>query len=677
MPKRLFISLITLWVFCMCPGPALSETSELTAAQQDTMLMFVGEDMEALSIASRREESVWEAPAVANVITRKELWDRGVQTLGQGLDMLPGFYMAQKEWGTQPYLRGIPESVLFLYGAVPLNSDISKSMHPLDHDLSLAPVKQVEVIRGPGSVLWGPDAFAGIVNVVPLTGKDLDGVETGVLYEAPGDQGAVYANMGRDGGDWDGFLSVSARGGEEDDTTCNVVRFWGDDKAVSPLSARLGDEKPGRSRYLDLSGNFSFRDWFTFSGLVSDNRKPYAISGHTPEDLTWREERDTTYGHVKLDAERAIDRASGLRFMGYYSWYSPSYEIIDRTFKQKERTLYGELLYDRSFMSGQGFLTAGISYRKKQVRDALVWLGYFPDYVAQKYTDFLPRMAQESYDDGLWSALGQYTHKIGSVDLWLGLRYDRHDEYKTHLSYNAGVGWSPLREWMFKLQYGTAYRTPFASQLLKEDEPELENIKTLSAQASWKPSRMGSVSACLFFSRLNNHRMEDPYAGLSLPNRQDIKGIELEGRFAPFKTLEFSGNLTLMDNSGPDETYRYVKYWTPEPEYETRNFPYDSGPRSLLNLMGTWRPLERLTTFLRLRYFSSRQLIYPRADTFRTYDNVWLLDMSATVKDVLVPGLDVQFSIENLLNNHYQDPGTYSTIEGEPITAQIVLRKRW
>ena len=37
------------------------------------MLMFVGENLEAISIASRREESAWQAPAVAHVITRKSL----------------------------------------------------------------------------------------------------------------------------------------------------------------------------------------------------------------------------------------------------------------------------------------------------------------------------------------------------------------------------------------------------------------------------------------------------------------------------------------------------------------------------------------------------------------------------------------------------------------------------
>lgn len=64
--------------------------------------------------------------------------------------------MAQKEWGTQPYLRGIPDSVLFLYDTVPLGSDVSKFLHPLDRELSLAPVKRVEIIRGRGQSSGGP-----------------------------------------------------------------------------------------------------------------------------------------------------------------------------------------------------------------------------------------------------------------------------------------------------------------------------------------------------------------------------------------------------------------------------------------------------------------------------------------------------------------------------------------
>ena len=660
----------------------MAESAEVAPAENDTVLMFVGEDLEVLSIASRHEEGVWQAPAVARVITRKDLWEQGVRTLSQALEMTPGFYMAQKEWGSETYVRGIPNSALLLYDTVvPMGSDATKSLQPLGYELSLASVKRIEIVRGPGSVLWGPDAFAGIVNVVPMTGKDLDGVETGVLYGGPGDHGALYANMGHDGGEWDGFISLSGRTIEEDDTTCNIVRFWGDGKEAYPYEDRFGEEQPGRSRYLEASGNFSFKDWFTISGLVSDYKRPYAISGPEEssgeQDLTWPEGRSGPFGFVKFEAERSLGPSSGVRFAGYYNWMNVEYEIIDRSFDQEEKSFYGELLYDHSFFAGKGVFTGGVAYRNTDVRNAPVWESYFPDYVAQEKTTFLPIYTLEDYDDRLWSLFGQYTHKVGDFDFSLGLRNDDHDEYKDALSYNAGVVWTPWSEWMFKALYGTAYRTPFASQLLEDEKAELEEIETINLQVGWKPSQMGDLSVCGFVSKIENHSMEDPYAGLSRPNHQKIYGVELNGRISPLKDLDFSANLTLLNNSGPDETYRYIKYWDPDPHYEELSFPYDTGPKRLFNLTGTWRPIERVTLFARLGYHSSTQLIYPRANTFHYIPGAWLLDMAATVHNIIVPGLDLQISIRNLTNNHYETAGTYSAISGKPFSAEVMLRKRW
>lgn len=124
--KSLFsLGIIVLWILALMVGTLRAE--EAPADNDDTLLMFVGEDLDVLTIASRREEGARQAPAVARVITRETLEEMGVRTLSQALETAPGFHMAQKEWGTQPYLRGIPDSVLFLYDTVPLGSDVSKS----------------------------------------------------------------------------------------------------------------------------------------------------------------------------------------------------------------------------------------------------------------------------------------------------------------------------------------------------------------------------------------------------------------------------------------------------------------------------------------------------------------------------------------------------------------------
>ena len=246
-----------------------------------------------------------------------------------------------------------------------------------------------------------------------MTGKDLDGVETGILYGSPGDQKAFYVNMGHDAGLWDAFLSVSGRKGEEDDTEGDLVRFWEDGQPppIAPQE-RFGEERPGKSRYFEASGRFSFRDWFTLSGLVSDYKRPYAMS-ETEEDLTWLESRSVPFGFIKLEAKKDLDRSSALRFTGSYSWLNPEYEIIDLTLEQKERTSYGEIIYDRSFLAGRGLFTGGLSYREKHIEDAPIWNGYLPGYLDPENEGLVPPWTSlEDYDTSLLSLFGQYTHKI-------------------------------------------------------------------------------------------------------------------------------------------------------------------------------------------------------------------------------------------------------------------------
>ncbi len=675
----------------LCLSGAPGAFGDEAPSGDDTMLMFVGENLEVLSIASRREESAWQAPAVARVITRRELKDMGVRTLSHALETVPGFYMSRKEWGVQPYLRGIPNSVLFLYDTVPLAADTMKSLNPLENELSLAPVKRIEIVRGPGSVLWGPDAFAGVVNVTPLTGKDLDGMETGVLYETPGSQVGAYANMGHDAGTWDAFLSVSGRRGEEDDGTVDLIRFWGDWVTPTPPEERMGEETPGRAEYIEASGNFSIGDLVAVTGRISDYKRPYALT-RAEEDLTWRESRGGPSGFLKLEAKKEMNHASALRVMGYYSYLNPEIEIVDRLTEQTERTSYMELIYDHSFFMGSGLFTGGVSYRKKDIKDAPVWRGFIPDYFDPENDRVCPTLVQIDYQAELWSAFGQYTHQLGDAELIFGLRDDNHDVYQDNLSFNIGVKWSPSSQWIVKLLYGSAYRTPFSKQLLNKaafhwnaalvGNPELENIKSLSAQISWKPSKEAGLSIVGFSSAIENHVMEDPWAGLSQPNHQNIYGFEIEGSLSPTRTIDLSVNLTLMDNSGPDETYKVFKHWIWEdgslsPVFEERRYPYDIGSKHLFNLMGKWRPMENISLFSRLRCFSSSQLIDPRAETFETISGAWLLDFGAAWKNLVQPGLDVHLSIRNLLNERYETPGTYTTIQGEPFSASLLIRMNW
>ena len=346
-----------------------ADQNRAEALQEETLLMFVGEETKVLGIASRREQSAWQAPAIARVITQDELRAQGTQTLSQALERIPGFFRAPKEWGTQPYLRGIPDSILFLYDTVPLGSSVTKSIHPIDYDLALQPVKRIEIINGPGSVLWGPDAFAGIVNIVPKTGKDLQGVESGALYASPGDHFGAYLNAGHDGGWWNSFFSVNSRQGDEEDRSYNIARFWGDDHIPVPPEDRLGSGTPEASKYFEAYGHLSFSDWLAVSGRFAFNDKRYTMSS-TQSELRWQERQSSPFYHLKLEAKQELDAVSALKLTGFYTALTQDHEVIDRIQTQKESTSYGEIVYDRSLMTGTGIFTGGVSYLHKQVDDA-------------------------------------------------------------------------------------------------------------------------------------------------------------------------------------------------------------------------------------------------------------------------------------------------------------------
>lgn len=654
------------------------------SAQEETLLMFVGEDLEVLSIASRREESAWQAPAIAEVISRKRLAESGTRTLSQALARQAGFYMGETEWGTRPYLRGIPDSVLFLYDTVPVISDVSKSLHPLDYELSLAPIKRIEIIRGPGSVLWGPDAFAGIVNIVPLTGKDISGAETGILYRHPGDQGAAYANFGYDAGHWDGFLSLSARTGEENAVPYHISRFWGADGSPVLPEERTGSGYPDDSHYLEALGRFAYGDWLTVTGRIADYERSYTMYSQE-QGVSWPESRGLPSGFVKLEAKKSLNHSTLLRFAGMYSVLRPEQTIINKILKQQERTGYAELIFDKTLLSGTGRFTGGLSYRDKTVKDAPIWEGYLPEYLGEENQLLLPIINKTDYSNRLFSVFGQYQHKIGAMDLWVGLRDDMHDEYEDHLSFNAGIAWSPRSWWMGKLIYGTAYRTPFARQLLQDQEPELEKIENLSLQIAWEPGVNWGVRVCGFYNWIENHIIEDPYAGLSLPNEQDIAGVEIQAHYAPHPDLELGANLTLTDHSGPSETYKYNDYTfirpdgTEEKHFVDLEYGYDPGADTLFNLTATWQPHERFTAFARLGYFSQRTLSYLHNDGFisTTVPGAWLGDLSLTLRDPFFKDSSLEFSVKNLSDRDYEMPGSYSVIDGMPFSLCIQFRKQW
>lgn len=136
--------------------------------------------------ASRREQSMSDAPMTMYVITEKEIRESPAFTLSDLLRRVPGFQT--KTWlseFTNTSIRGmvgasvINERIMWMLDGVPIN-DVRDGGIWTDITLPLSNIKRIEILSGPGSALYGSNAFLGVVHIITRDAQDfLDQGKTG------------------------------------------------------------------------------------------------------------------------------------------------------------------------------------------------------------------------------------------------------------------------------------------------------------------------------------------------------------------------------------------------------------------------------------------------------------------------------------------------------------------
>lgn len=136
-------------------------------------------DETLVTVASRYAQTTAQAPSIVTVIDSATLRERGYRTLSEALRDLPGIYVWRSDEGRDlAAFRGVIASdnnkVLLLVDGVPWYDGVYTHAF-IDDYLPIGHVKQVEVIKGPGSAIYGTNAFAGVINVVTWDAASLQG----------------------------------------------------------------------------------------------------------------------------------------------------------------------------------------------------------------------------------------------------------------------------------------------------------------------------------------------------------------------------------------------------------------------------------------------------------------------------------------------------------------------
>jgi outer membrane receptor for ferrienterochelin and colicins len=144
--------------------------------------------LESLTVvsASKTVEVIEETPVPVTVITSDMLAHSGVRNLKEALTrFVPGMTAVEDHNELNVAMRGIyassQQKILVLKDGHRLNSRAYNMANP-DYSISIDPdhVQQIEVLRGPGSSIYGNVALTAVVNIVTRSGEDLDRLKTRV-----------------------------------------------------------------------------------------------------------------------------------------------------------------------------------------------------------------------------------------------------------------------------------------------------------------------------------------------------------------------------------------------------------------------------------------------------------------------------------------------------------------
>ena len=172
----------------------------------DTTTKAEDSDLDLANIvqsAAKGRTTVQEAPAIVTVVTADEIRDRQFQTIQDIYATVPGWTSASLAFNVfpEPLVRGQVQAVQFLHDGVSL-FDPYANIAAISRVQPMEMIKRVELITGPGGVLWGSNSLLGILNVITKDAEDVEGVEVGgAAGDGRGDRlmGRVYLMAGKSG----------------------------------------------------------------------------------------------------------------------------------------------------------------------------------------------------------------------------------------------------------------------------------------------------------------------------------------------------------------------------------------------------------------------------------------------------------------------------------------------
>jgi len=415
--------------------------------------------------ASRYKQQARTVPASITVITAEQIRLGGYQNLSEILDTIPGIYNTYDRNYYYTGVRGFrrpgdyDSRILVLINGIRINDNLADSAAtgwelPVDIDL----VDRIEVIKGPGSSIYGSNALLAVVNIITKSGREDIGTE---IQGQVGDGKAVRGRMtfGKDLGN-DRHVLISASGLDSPGSELYFSEF---DSPSTGYGLVDNDEIGLTSLFLHAG-----RGPFSLTIAHCDYRKGIPSA---PWETVFGDSRTRTQdsrtvlgvAYSKSVTEKTLVEArADYQAYDYDGWYptdwagpgEPAQIVVNRD-RWEGRWCDGDLQLVSMPTSNQT-VTCGIEgrYNIKQLQR---------NWDQEVYLDD----RRDSWHYGLY-----IQDQIDLTGRWVGIagmRYDHYSTFGSSTNPRLAIIGQLSEETTMKLLYGRAFRAPNAYELYYQD----------------------------------------------------------------------------------------------------------------------------------------------------------------------------------------------------------------
>ncbi len=619
--------------------------------------------------ASKVPEQLAKTISSVSVITADDLRRMGARTIYDALRHLPGISVGIGNVGTNFIsVRGIytasSEKILIMLNSHMLN-DVrfgSATSQFLDN-LPVENIQRIEVVKGPGSALYGANAFLGVINIITKRPDEINGVELYVNteFESGNSIGQgynfLYGNKFQNDLGFTFNANIIDHSGPDLNVEADVFGRSGQantkDEHVDIQTSLDKGQLSIKGRYLNREAG----DYFGIVNVLGGNSKQAVQSGFIEAriesditnnlQLTFISYIDHQKTNNYYEAYPAGSIPSGHPFSG---WNSTG--LIGNS-RAKETSYGGEVKLLQREIKGHTVIW-GISGRHEKLYDV--------KFFANSNPYFLPEVQDvsdefnwiDNADRNIWAVYIQDIWDItDDIRLLAGARDDYYSDFGNTLNPRIGLSWDIPELFDIKLSYGTAFRAPdFYSQFVKNNlvaqgnnDLKPEKIQTFEASMGVELNERLLIRTTLFHNKLNDLIDKAP-GSIMFDNLGNVtsNGIEIEAR----------SNLKMGGYIMANYSYTDSKYDNGDP---FPRVPLHSGS-VLLDL-----PLSRYFSWNLNAYWqndSSRD----RLDTRSKMDGYIVVNTTLLAKKIR-KDLELRFSVFNIFDKDYTYPSAPKSIPGD------------